>query len=482
MASSPLRAPAAGQSRLLDMQKKFQQKHLANVASIKGAALGSTTTTTTTTTVVTNVASKPSIPPVPPGRKLGGGVAGLQQNHQHHQQQQLHQQQPRRIVDSDSVDGNSGSDPVVMVDVKGKQPPVGRINSKTATIVKKQLATINGNATKKPAINDGAHHNSLAAGDRSPAAMYNNNNSRLLLPPVVQPTVINALAAGASAADAVASVAAATGANLQKPLVRATKLPPAAPQKPAAPSNRRAAPQSPSKVQETVGPKHSAAVTQRLKPATKPPVKPAAVAAKPAAKATTKPAVPAVSTTRPLSVKKQLSADRPPPAAGMARCPLCARDFAADRLPKHEEVCRRTKDRDRKRKVFDVSKKRLEAVAAEAGVDVASFKKKSQKEDKRAAEKLQRKKDAWRRKHDALVRNVRNARAVQAHLAAGGNLRDLPPELENPPGGQDDEVDSDLVKCPHCGRTFNEASAERHVPLCADRQRNAAARLQNKKR
>lgn len=60
----------------------------------------------------------------------------------------------------------------------------------------------------------------------------------------------------------------------------------------------------------------------------------------------------------------------------MARCPLCARDFAADRLPKHEEVCRRTRERERKRKVFDTSKKRLEAVAAEAGVDVASFKKK----------------------------------------------------------------------------------------------------------
>jgi len=74
--------------------------------------------------------------------------------------------------------------------------------------------------------------------------------------------------------------------------------------------------------------------------------------------------------------KKQLSDDRGPPAKGMARCPLCARDFAADRLPKHEEVCRRSRERDRKRKVFDASRKRLEAVAAEAGVDVVSFKKK----------------------------------------------------------------------------------------------------------
>lgn len=119
------------------MQKKFQQKHLANVAAVKGAALGPATTTDV-------AADKPSIPPV---RKFGGGgVAGLQQNYQQHQppqqqyqqqhypqqqQQQQHQQpqqQPqhqkpqrqehqRRPVDSGTADGG---DPVILVDVKGK--------------------------------------------------------------------------------------------------------------------------------------------------------------------------------------------------------------------------------------------------------------------------------------------------------------------------------------------------------------------------
>lgn len=169
-----------------------------------------------------------------------------------------------------------------------------------------------------------------------------NDSNRLLLPPVVQPTVINALAAGAGAAAALASVSAATAAGAQKPLVRAGKLPA---QKPAAP--RRVAPL----------------------PAKTSPRPPAVKNATPATTTTT-------TATRPQPVKQQLSADRGPPAKGMARCPLCARDFAADRLPKHEQVCRRTRDRDRKRKVFDTSKKRLEAVAAEAGVDVSSFKKK----------------------------------------------------------------------------------------------------------
>lgn len=199
--------------------------------------------------------------------------------------------------------------------------------------MKKPLAAVNGNV-------GGGGGGGVGRVAKKPAS---NDSNRLLLPPVVQPTVINALAAGAGAAAALDSVSAATAAGAQKPLVRAGKLPA---QKPAAP--RRVAPL----------------------PAKTSPRPPAVKNASPAAATTT------TTTTRPQPVKQQLSADRGPPAKGMARCPLCARDFAADRLPKHEEVCRRTRDRDRKRKVFDTSKKRLEAVAAEAGVDVSSFKKK----------------------------------------------------------------------------------------------------------
>ena len=32
----------------------------------------------------------------------------------------------------------------------------------------------------------------------------------------------------------------------------------------------------------------------------------------------------------------------------------------------------------------------------------------------------------------------------------------------------DAEHEEDLVPCPHCGRSFNERAAERHVPRCAD--------------
>lgn len=192
-------------------------------------------------------------------------------------------------------------------------------------------------------------------GSKNPNGGSVTNTNRLLLPPVVQPTVINALAAGASAAAAVASVSEAAAGSAQKPLFRAAKLP-LATQKPVTPLSTQKPAAPPVRQRPVAVPSKAMFAAKQL------------VARKP---------VPAaVTANRPASTRKQLSEDRGPPAKGMARCPLCARDFAADRLPKHEEVCRRTRDRDRKRKVFDTSRKRLEAVAAEAGVDVASFKKK----------------------------------------------------------------------------------------------------------
>lgn len=78
-------------------QKKFQQKHLATVAAIKG------NTGSTTSSVVDDQ-------PIPPVRRFGG----LQQQ----------QQQPQRRISGGgpvtSSNSRGGSDSVVQVDVKGK--------------------------------------------------------------------------------------------------------------------------------------------------------------------------------------------------------------------------------------------------------------------------------------------------------------------------------------------------------------------------
>jgi uncharacterized C2H2 Zn-finger protein len=65
----------------------------------------------------------------------------------------------------------------------------------------------------------------------------------------------------------------------------------------------------------------------------------------------------------------------------------------------------------------------------------------------------------WRRTHEEFINAIRAAKQAQAHVAKGGKLTDLPPP---PPSSN-----PDYVQCPHCGRKFNEAAAERHIPKCA---------------
>lgn len=53
---------------------------------------------------------------------------------------------------------------------------------------------------------------------------------------------------------------------------------------------------------------------------------------------------------------------------------------------------------------------------------------------------------------------------MKEHLAKGGKLSDLPPP---PPMDT-----SSYTPCPHCGRKFNEAAAERHIAACANMRHN----------
>lgn len=64
----------------------------------------------------------------------------------------------------------------------------------------------------------------------------------------------------------------------------------------------------------------------------------------------------------------------------------------------------------------------------------------------------------WRAKHDDFIRTIRAAKEMQAYVAKGGKLSDLPP----PPPSQN----LDYVQCPHCSRRFNEAAGSRHIPIC----------------
>jgi hypothetical protein len=51
---------------------------------------------------------------------------------------------------------------------------------------------------------------------------------------------------------------------------------------------------------------------------------------------------------------------------GLVACSLCGRNFASDRIEKHEGICAKTKSK--KRKVFDITKMRVKGTEAESFV------------------------------------------------------------------------------------------------------------------
>ncbi|XP_037827958.1 bromodomain-containing protein DDB_G0270170 isoform X1 [Lucilia sericata] len=168
-----------------------------------------------------------------------------------------------------------------------------------------------------------------------------------------------------------------------------------------------------------------------------------------------------------LSVKPPPRISTPPP--GMAACQYCQRNFNEDRLAKHEDVCK--KMTTKKRKIFDASKHRVKGTEAEKYIKKGKVSSTSGPKTVTAAIKKTQeptnsgeKKSSWRKKHEEFIAAIREAKKVQAYLAKGGKLSDLPPPppSENP----------DYIQCPHCSRRFNQAAAERHIPKCANMQHN----------
>lgn len=149
----------------------------------------------------------------------------------------------------------------------------------------------------------------------------------------------------------------------------------------------------------------------------------------------------------------------PPP--GTVECKTCKRFFNEDRIEKHAVICEKTVTK--KRKPFDATKHRVQGTDAEKYVNKKKSVALASAKSNKAAE-APPKKSTWRTKHEDFINAIRAAKEVQAHLAKGGKLSDLPPPppSENP----------DYVQCPHCQRRFNEAAASRHIPKCADMMHN----------
>ena len=57
----------------------------------------------------------------------------------------------------------------------------------------------------------------------------------------------------------------------------------------------------------------------------------------------------------------------PKPRDDLVSCKMCGRNFAEDRIEKHEEICSKTAAKAKKRKVFDMTKARVK------GTDAAKY-------------------------------------------------------------------------------------------------------------
>ncbi|XP_065339036.1 zinc finger C2HC domain-containing protein 1C isoform X5 [Cloeon dipterum] len=155
---------------------------------------------------------------------------------------------------------------------------------------------------------------------------------------------------------------------------------------------------------------------------------------------------------------------------GMAECGMCGRRFAEDRIGKHEDVCRKTKQK--KRKAFDPVKMRTQGTEAESFVKSAGRRgaepvKRQQQQQQQQKQQQSTSKGNWRKKHEEFIETIRQARMVKQIMDAGGKLSDLPP-----PKPMDT---SDYIQCPHCSRRFSEGAAERHIPRCANIKSNKQA-------
>ena len=175
-------------------------------------------------------------------------------------------------------------------------------------------------------------------------------------------------------------------------------------------------------------------------------------------------------------------------------CPDCGRKFNPGPFEKHVKIC--AKVFMQKRKTFDSTKMRIQAVVQD-NPELAQILAKKQKEEKALAAKEARRVAAggastgtkgvggagagggapkgprappaeepigakggalpkWKQQSKAFRESMRAAREITEAIEKGAPL---PPPVMSAP-------DPSLIPCPHCGRRFNEKAGERHIPQC----------------
>lgn len=136
----------------------------------------------------------------------------------------------------------------------------------------------------------------------------------------------------------------------------------------------------------------------------------------------------------------------------LASCQHCSRRFAIERLGKHQQICLRSIQSEKSRQVVDLRAKRVEAMYAVNHVSADADRLLDKLDQESGSKTSANKKQLWR---------MQSAQLQHALKSAKGTLSEAE-KLEN--------VD-DRVPCPHCGRRFAEATAERHIPKCPSKSK-----------
>lgn len=136
-------------------------------------------------------------------------------------------------------------------------------------------------------------------------------------------------------------------------------------------------------------------------------------------------------------------------ASNRVQCSICGRRFAEDRIAKHEEACYR--EQNRKKKVFDSSKMRVQ------GTEAAQFQNKSSQPEP------VKPKSNFREAHEALVENLRAARKFTEYEKARAEGKAVGPPPQMP---KYEMPNDDRQECPFCHRKFGSDALAKHRPVC----------------
>lgn len=148
----------------------------------------------------------------------------------------------------------------------------------------------------------------------------------------------------------------------------------------------------------------------------------------------------------------------------LVECADCGRKFNEDRLAKHAKICKKVFSQ--KRKPFNSAANRLGelenaqdliANAKKIGKDKENAQKKKPTTSKAAGADV----PEWKKKSLAFRAAILAARGDTGDENAAAQAGELQSQLDAAGG-----ADSHLLKCPHCGRTFNKEAGERHVAIC----------------